>query len=59
MAKNYTAIFIDYFLQHCEYGANKKEASEETIKFMNRFKGEMTESDYFMTEEILKRLAVI
>lgn len=59
MKKNYTAIFIDYFLQHCESWGNKTEAFEETIVFMNRFKGDMTESDYFMTKDILKRLTAI
>lgn len=57
--KNYTAIFIDYFLQHCEYGANKKEASEKALDLMKSYKDEISDSDYFLTEELLKRLAVI
>lgn len=57
--KNYTAMFIDYYLQHVMYGADKKKASEKAIELMKDYKDDMSESDYYLTEELLKRLAVI
>lgn len=56
---NYAILFIDYYLQHREYGADSEATLKQTVSLMDNYKSDMTGDEFRIIKGLLERITNI